>query len=93
MTKIIFQSGLTGWYAKVLEEGFITVNDNLILEKRDYSNISIKKLNKLIINPLYDEKIMEEALSCKELGKPFYKSLFQRYKLKDKDDQFTFYHN
>lgn len=92
MTKFIFQSGLTGWYAKVLDEGFITVNDNLILEKRDYPNISIEKLNKLIINPLYDEKLTEEALNCEELGKPFLKSLSQRYKLKDKDDQFSFYH-
>lgn len=92
MTKFIFESGLTGWYAKVLDEGFIAINDNLILEKRDYPNISIEKLNKLIINPLYDEKLTQEALNCKELGKPFYKSLLQRYKLKDKDDQFTFYH-
>lgn len=92
MTKFIFQSGLTGWYAKVLEEGYITVNDNITLEKREYPNISIEKLNKLIINPFYDEKLTEEVLSCKELGKPFHKSLFQRYKLKDEDDQFTFYH-
>ena len=93
MTKFIFQSGLTGWYAKVLNEGFINVDDELILEKREFANLTIEKLNKLIINPLYDEELTKEALSCKELGKPFYKSLLQRYKLKDKDDQFTFYHN
>ena len=29
MTKFIFQSGLTGWYAKVLIEGAVCVNDEL----------------------------------------------------------------
>lgn len=92
MTKFIFQSGLTGWYAKVLIEGVVCVNDELILEKRKYPNLSIKKLNQLIVNPLLDEKITNEALSCKVLGKPFWESLSKRYKFKDEDEQFSFYH-
>ncbi|MCD4758319.1 MAG: MOSC domain-containing protein [Arcobacteraceae bacterium] len=92
MTKFIFQSGLTGWYAKVLIEGVVCVNDELILEKRKYLNLSIKKLNQLIVNPLLDEKITNEALSCKVLGKPFLESLSKRYKFQDKDEQFSFYH-
>lgn len=92
MTKFIFQSGLTGWYAKVLIEGVVCVNDELILEKRKYPNLSIKKLNQLIVNPLLDEKITNEALNCKVLGKPFWESLSKRYKFKDEDEQFSFYH-
>lgn len=92
MTKFIFQSGLTGWYAKVLYEGTICVSDELILEKRNYPNLSIKKLNQLIVNPLLDEKATQEALNCKELGKPFFESLLKRYTLKEKDEQFSFYH-
>lgn len=92
MTKFIFQSGFTGWYAKVLSEGMVCVDDELILEKRNYPNLSIKKLNQLILNPLLDEKITNEALDCHELGKPFFESLSKRYKLKDKDEQFSFYH-
>ncbi len=92
MTKFIFQSGLTGWYAKVLIEGVVCVNDELILEKRKYPNLSIKKLNQLIVNPLLDEKITNEALNCKVLGKPFLNSLSKRYKFKDEDEQFSFYH-
>lgn len=92
MTKFIFQSGLTGWYAKVLIEGVVCVNDELILEKRKYPNLSIKKLNQLIVNPLLDEKITNEALNCKVLGKPFGESLSKRYKFKDEDEQFSFYH-
>ena len=92
MTKFIFDSGLTGWYAKVLEEGFICQNDEVILEKRTYPNLNIEKLNQLIINPMLDEKLTLEALNCAQLGKAFMESLSKRYKLKDKDKQFSFYH-
>ena len=92
MTKFIFDSGLTGWYAKVLQEGNISVDDEVILEKRTYPNLNIEKLNQLIINPMLDEKLTLEALNCAELGKVFMESLSKRYKLKDKDEQFSFYH-
>ena len=92
MTNFIFNSGLTGWYAKVLEEGIISQNDEVILEKRAYPNLNIKKLNQLIINPMSDEKLTLEALDCSELGKAFMESLSKRYKLKDKDEQFSYYH-
>lgn len=92
MTKFIFDNGLTGWYAKVLEEGLICQNDEVILEKRVNPNLNIEKLNQLIINPMSDELLCLEALSCEELGRQFYESLSKRYKLKDKDDQFTYYH-
>ncbi|MBU0923661.1 MOSC domain-containing protein [bacterium] len=92
MTKFIFNSGLTGWYAKVLEEGIICQNDDVILEKRVNPNLSIEKLNQLIINPMSDEKLTLEALKCEDLGKAFFESLSKRYNLKEKDDQFSFYH-
>ena len=92
MTKFIFDNGLTGWYAKVLEEGIICQNDEVVLEKRTNPNLTIEKLNQLIINPIADETITLEALSCDDLGKQFYESLSKRYKLKEKDDQFYFYH-
>ena len=44
MTKIIFDNGLTGWYAKVLEEGFICQNDEVILEKRINPTLNINIL-------------------------------------------------
>ena len=92
MTKFIFDSGFTGFYAKVLQEGFICVNDEVILEKRVNPTLNIKKLNELIINPMSDESLTIEALNCKELGKAFFESLSKRYKLKEKDDQFSYYH-
>lgn len=34
MTNFIFNSGFTGFYAKVLDEGIISQNDEVILEKK-----------------------------------------------------------
>lgn len=92
MTNFIFNSGFTGFYAKVLDEGIISQNDEVILEKRSHLNLSIKKLNELILNPMSDEKLTLEALDCSSLGRAFYNSLKKRYELKEKDDQFSFYH-
>ncbi|PUE66546.1 MOSC domain-containing protein [Arcobacter caeni] len=92
MTNFIFNNGLTGWYAKVLQEGMISQNDEVILEKRSYPNLTIKKLNQIIVNPMIEEKLTLEALDCIELGRAFYNSLKKRYELKDKDEQFSYYH-
>jgi MOSC domain-containing protein YiiM len=92
MTKFIFDNGLTGWYAKVLQEGIICQNDEVILQERKHPNLTIEKLNKLIVNPMSDEAISLEALNCEDLGKQFFESLSKRFKLKDKDDQFSYYH-
>ncbi len=92
ITKFIFDNGLTGLYAKVLEEGIICQNDEVILQERKHPNLTIEKLNKLIVNPMSDEAISLEALNCEDLGKQFFESLSKRFKLKDKDDQFSYYH-
>jgi len=55
MTKVIFFNGFTGWYAKVLKEGYISKEDEIILQKRTHKNLTIAKLNKLIVNLMSDE--------------------------------------
>ncbi len=92
MAKFIFDSGFTGFYAKVLKEGEISQNDEVILEKRTNPNLTIEKLNQLIAFPISDESLVLEALNCKDLGKPFLESLAKKYKLKEKDEQFLSYH-
>ncbi|XPV69104.1 MAG: MOSC domain-containing protein [Halarcobacter sp.] len=92
MTKFIFDSGFTGWYAKVLEEGFICKDDEVILTERKNPNLTIEKLNQLMVNPISDVNITLEALRCEDLGKPFLTSLEKRFRLKDKDEQFLHYH-
>ncbi|RBQ30838.1 MOSC domain-containing protein [Arcobacter sp. FW59] len=92
MTKFIFENGFTGFYAKVLKEGQISKNDEVILESRINQNLTIEKLNQIIVNPMVDENLVLEALNCKELGYQFKNSLQKRYELKNEDNQFSFYH-
>lgn len=92
MTKFIFESGYTGFYAKVLKEGEIIQNDEVFLKSRVNPNLNIKKLNQLIVNPKLDETLVKEALNCEELGYQFKNSLRKRYELGELDNQFSFYH-
>ena len=92
MTKFIFESGFTGFYAKVLEEGEISKNDEIFLQNRTNPNLTIEKLNQIIVNPMLDEKLTLEALNCEDLGLAFKNSLQKRYELGDKDEQFLSYH-
>jgi len=61
MTKFIFQSGFSGFYAKVLEEGNISKKGEVFLEHRLNPILSIEKLNKIIVNPMIDESLTLEA--------------------------------
>jgi len=92
MTKVTFLNGFTGWYAKVLKEGYIRKDDDVILQKRTHKNLTIAKLNELIVNPMSDEERTKEALDCNDLGRAFFASLTKRYELREKDDQFSYYH-
>ncbi|WP_198306007.1 MOSC domain-containing protein [Arcobacter vandammei] len=92
MTKFIFESGFTGFYAKVLKEGYIAKNDEVFLESRVNSTLTIEKLNQLILNPKLDKRLTLKALSCQELGYQFKNSLQKRYELGEEDNQFSFYH-
>lgn len=92
MTKVSFLNGFTGWYAKVLREGYISKDDEVILQKRSHENLTIAKLNELIVDPMSDEDATKEALECEDLGRAFFASLTKRYTLREKDDQFSYYH-
>jgi MOSC domain-containing protein YiiM len=92
MTKFIFNSGYTGWYAKVLKEGEIVKGDAISLVKREESELSISLLNKLIRDPDIDERLTKKALKSQFLGYQFKNSLEKRFRLKEKDEQFSSYH-
>lgn len=92
MTKFIFDSGYTGWYAKVLKEGTICKDDKMRFIKRQEDDLSIELLNKLIVNPSFNMALAKKAIESKFLGKPFKESLEKRYKLREKDKQFEVYH-
>ncbi len=92
MTKFIFESGLTGWYAKVIKEGVIRKNDMFELIQRVEEKLNISILNKLIVNPSIDIVLAKKAIESKYLGKAFQNSLNKRVQAKEKDTQFEVYH-
>lgn len=80
MTKSMYEQGLTGWYAKVLQEGTISQDDIVVLKKREFSKLTIRLLNQLMIDPSTNPDLVQSALLCESLGKAFKTSLEKRYK-------------
>lgn len=92
MTSIIYNNGLTGWYARVSEYGEISKGNDIFLVKRAYPKLTISALNKLIVNPLSDMELTKEAIECEALGEAFKESLKGRSKLKNPLNEPFLYH-
>ncbi|OOF57448.1 MOSC domain-containing protein [Rodentibacter myodis] len=84
--KIVHQSGWTGWYVRVIEEGEITQGDELILQHRPYPQFTIRALNRLL-SASPSAAALEQALTIDELAEAFKRSLrSQLTKTKRKND-------
>ncbi len=93
MTSIIYNNGLTGWYARVVGEGEVKKGDEVLLIKRVYPKLSIEALNKIIVDPLSDKEVTLQAIKCPVLGEQFKDSLEGRAKLNDPKNEPFWYHN
>jgi len=93
MTSIIYNNGLTGWYARVVGEGEVKQGDEVLLIKRVYPKLSIKALNKIIVDPLSDKEVTLQAIKCPVLGEQFRDSLEGRAKLNDPKNEPFWYHS
>lgn len=80
MLKTVYENGYTGWYAKVLQEGNVKVNDSLELLENQYKNLTIESLNASVLKPYEYKDIIKEAIYCEVLGKPFKEVLKKLYK-------------
>ena len=65
--RYITKNHATGWYARVLKEGTINSNDEMILKKR-VSNLTIKNLSKYLSVPPNDKRIIDEVLNLKAIS-------------------------
>ncbi|MDT8339791.1 MAG: MOSC domain-containing protein, partial [Sulfurimonas sp.] len=93
MTGIIYNNGLTGWYARVVQEGEVKKGDEVILVKRVYPELSIEALNRVIVDPLSDKEVTLQAIKCPVLGEQFKASLEGRAKLREPKNEPFWYHN
>lgn len=92
MTSIIYNNGLTGWYARVVDEGEIKKGDDVILIKRVYPQLTIEALNRVIVDPFSDKEVTLQAIECPALGEQFKDSLEGRAKLNDPKNEPFWYH-
>ena len=76
VSRYITKKGATGWYARVLQEGKIKKDDQMILKKR-VSNLSIKNLNQYLKYPPHDKRIIDEILNLEALASSYRKDFLQ----------------
>jgi len=74
-TKNIYDTGRTGWYYRVLEEGQIKKGDEVVRLKRIANPITILKANEVLRNPKENIELATQLIELDILGEPFRKSL------------------
>ena len=74
MRDIIYQTGLSGWYVRIIETGTIKQKDELKLLARPYPQITIRHLNRLLSAP-ENEAELEAALDIEVLAEAFKRSI------------------
>lgn len=75
-TSKIYTSGLSGWYYRVLKEGYIKKNDEIIV-KPQVSGISILDANMAFCEPLKNRAVLEEILKL-DVASLYKKSIILR---------------
>lgn len=71
-------SGRTGWYLRVLEEGYVEKSQSLTLLERSYPQWTIARCNEIIHIKKNDLKAAAELASCKLLAENWKKTLHTR---------------
>ncbi len=75
MQDTVFESGLTGWYARVVEEGEVGVGDAVLLQQRSYPQWPVFTLNRLLSQTEIDVEAIGQALACDKLAEAFKRAL------------------
>ena len=71
-TNEIYTTGLTGWYYRVVEEGFVEAGDEVSVVSQDESKVSILDANMAFANPIKHRDILEKILAIPSIA-PSYK--------------------
>ncbi len=74
----IQNTGRTGWYFRVLKEGFVQEKQNLILLERPYPEWTISKCNDVMYVKKSDLQLAEELASCEFLAPNWKQTLSKR---------------
>ncbi|MDD2652762.1 MAG: MOSC domain-containing protein [Sulfurimonas sp.] len=77
-THEIYATGLTGWYYRVLEEGFIKAGDEIVVLPHEEERISILDANMAFANPIMHREILEKILTIPSIAPSYRTSIEKR---------------
>lgn len=77
-TKFIFNSGLTGWYYRVLESGIIKNGDIIEIKSTENVKLSIMELNKLFFEPKGNDDIFDKLMMQKSISQKWVETIAKR---------------
>jgi MOSC domain-containing protein YiiM len=77
MLKLVVNSGLTGFYFRVLEEGTVKKRDSLILTKRDSRGVTISFANTVYHRDRRNREAIERVLSVPALSESWRRSFHE----------------
>lgn len=80
LTSLIVQEYKTGFYFRVIQEGFLSSQDTLRLIARDYPKLTIEFVNRCAFNAKENQEDIKEILACPKLSDAYRDSLSKRYK-------------
>lgn len=73
------QSGKTGWYFRVLQEGYVQPQTDLVLIEQPYSRWSIAACNEVLFLHQDDLRLADDLLACDLLAKSWKRPLKHRF--------------
>lgn len=75
--KVVVETGLVGWYVRVLKAGAIQAGDHVELIARPYPNLTIQAVHELLAKPAntLDKALLDQALACEALAEGYKKTL------------------
>lgn len=76
VSRYISKEHATGWYVRVIKEGTIKKDDEMVLKKRK-SEVTIKQMSEYLKNPPEDREIIDEILSSISLADSYKKDFLE----------------
>ncbi|ABR75119.1 MOSC domain-containing protein [Actinobacillus succinogenes] len=92
--KTVVETGLVGWYVRVLQSGVISPGDKLELIKRPYPEMTVAVVHGLLSQPAkdLDKTVLDKAIDCPPLAEGYKKTLYkQADKLAQKSSESAFF--
>ncbi|TKD69356.1 MOSC domain-containing protein [Pseudalkalibacillus hwajinpoensis] len=75
MHLFVMENGYSGYYLRVLEEGYVKEEDDIVVEHRPSHGVTVALINRLTYHDKNDRVGLEQAMLAKELSESWYNKL------------------